>query len=91
MSLEKIVFRDTEVFKGLRFLTDKIRDKQTHFKPTETFQFTHFSSGHPISVKKGFVKGEALRLLKTKLTSLNSPLRTNGGAKKSKPSASSSS
>ena len=64
MSLEKIVFRDTEVFKGLRFLTDKIRDKQTHFKPTETFQFTHFSSGHPISVKKGFVKGEALRLLK---------------------------
>ena len=62
---EKIVFLDTEVFKGLRFLTDKIRDKQTHFKPTETFQFTHFSSCHPLSVKMGLVKGEALHLLKT--------------------------
>ena len=36
-----------------------------HFKPTETFQYTHFSSCHPLSVKKGFVKGEALRLLRT--------------------------
>ena len=37
---------------------------KTFFKPTETFQYTHFSSCHPISVKKGFVKGEALRLLR---------------------------
>ena len=65
MSSKKIVFLDTEVFKGIRFLTDKIRDQQTHFKPTETFQFTHFSSGHRLSVKKGLVKGEALHLLKT--------------------------
>ena len=34
-------------------------------KPTETFQYTHFSSCHPPSVKIGFVKGEALRLLRT--------------------------
>ena len=34
-------------------------------KPTETFQYTHFSSCHPPSVKKGFVKGEALCLLRT--------------------------
>ena len=27
--------------------------------------YTHFSSCHPLSVKKGFVKGEALRLLRT--------------------------
>ncbi|XP_068711498.1 uncharacterized protein [Montipora foliosa] len=65
MSSEKIVFLDTEVFKGPRFITDKILDVQTHFKPTETFQYTHFSSCHPLSVKKGFVKGEALRLLRT--------------------------
>ena len=38
---------------------------QTHFKPTETLQYTHFSSCHPLSAKKGFVKGEALRLLRT--------------------------
>jgi len=35
MSSEKIVFLDTEVFKGPRFITDKILDVQTHFKPTE--------------------------------------------------------
>ena len=35
------------------------------FKPTETFQYTHFSSSHPPGVKKGFVKGKALRLLRT--------------------------
>ena len=34
-------------------------------KPTETFQYTHFSSCHPLGVKKGFVKGEALCLLQT--------------------------
>ena len=65
MSSEKIVFLDTEVFKGPRFTDNKTLDVQTHFKPTETFQYTHFSSCHPFSVKKGFIKGEALRLLRT--------------------------
>ena len=37
----------------------------THFKPTETFQYTHFSSCHPFNTKKGFIKGEALRLLRS--------------------------
>ena len=64
ISSEKIVFLDTELFKGPRFITDKILDVQIHFKPTETFQYTQFSSCHPLSVKKGFVKGEALRLLR---------------------------
>ena len=34
-------------------------------KPTESFQYTHFSSCHPFSTEKGFIKGEALRLLRT--------------------------
>ena len=38
---------------------------RTHFKQPETFQFTFFTSCHPPGVKKGFVKGEALRLLRT--------------------------
>ena len=59
------IFLDTKVYKGPRFPTTNILDVQTHFKPTETFQYTHFSSCHPLSVKKGFIKGEALRLLKT--------------------------
>ena len=40
---------------------------RTHYKPTETFQYTNYvhNSCHPADVKKGFVKGEALRLLRT--------------------------
>ena len=34
-----------------------------HFKPTKTFQYTHFSSCHPFITEKGFMKGEALWLL----------------------------
>lgn len=36
---------------------------QSFSKPTETFQYAHFTSCHPLGVKKGFVKGEAKRLL----------------------------
>ena len=53
------------MYKGERFKTESILDVRTHFKPTETFQYTHFPSCHPLGVKKGFIKGEALRLLRT--------------------------
>ena len=56
---------DTEIYKGERFNRESVLDVRTHFKPTETFQYTHFSSCHPTGVKRGFVKGEALRLLRT--------------------------
>ena len=59
------VFLDTIVYKGTRFKEKSILDVKTHFKKTETFQYTHFTSCHPPSVKKGFVKGEALRILRT--------------------------
>ena len=59
------VFLDTVVYKGTRFKEKSILDVKTHFKKTETFQYTHFTSCHPPSVKKGFVKGEALRILRT--------------------------
>ena len=65
MSSERIVFQDTEVFKGPHFAEGKILDVETHLKPTETFQYTHSSSCHPFSAKKGFIKGETLRLLRT--------------------------
>ena len=54
------------VYKGERFHNELILDIRTHFKPTETFQYTHFSSCHPAGVRKGLIKGEALRLLRTK-------------------------
>ena len=65
MSPERAAFLDTEVFKGPRLSTLKILDLQTHFKPTETFQYSHFLSCYPFNTKKGFIKGEALRLLRT--------------------------
>ena len=43
---------DTNVFKGERFANESILDIRTHFKPTETFQYTHFSNCHPPGVNK---------------------------------------
>ena len=56
---------DTDVFKGPRLWTLRILDSQIHFKPTEIFQYTHFSSSQPFNTKKRFIKREALRLLRT--------------------------
>ena len=65
ISNTETTFLDTVVYKGIRFQNRSILDIKKHFKPTETFQYTHFSSSHPPGVKKGFVKGEALRLFRT--------------------------
>ena len=65
MSETEITFLDTKVYKWVRFDKESILDVQTHYKPTETFQYTNFYSCHPPGVKKGFIKGEALRLLRT--------------------------
>ena len=65
ISGKEITFLDTRIYKGARFEKKSILDTRTHFKPTETFQYTQFKSCHPPGVKKGFIKGEALRLLRT--------------------------
>ena len=62
---ETETFLDTNIYKGERFRSNSVLDVRTHFKPTETFQYTHFSSCHPPGVKKGFIKGKALRLIRT--------------------------
>ena len=33
---------------------------QLRYKPTKTFQYTHFSCFHPAGVKRGFIKGDAI-------------------------------
>ena len=60
-----ITFLDTYVHKGYSFKREFILDVRTHFKPTESFQYTEFSSCHSPGIRKGFIKGEALRLLRT--------------------------
>ena len=66
ISENEITFLNTVVFKGERLKNESILDIKTHHKPTETFQYTHFNSCHPPGVKNGFIKGEAIRLLRTK-------------------------
>ena len=59
-------FLDTTVYKRERVEKESILDVRTHYRePTETFQYTNYNSCHPAGVKKDFVKGEALRLLRT--------------------------
>ena len=65
ISDKEINFLDTTVYKGERFHNQGILDIRTHFKPTETFQYTHFSFCNPHRVRKGLIKGESLRLLRT--------------------------
>ena len=70
MSESEIMFLDTKVYKGVRFDNESILDVQTHYKPTETFQYTNFYSYLPPGVKKGFIKGEGHRLLRTNSSQL---------------------
>ena len=65
ISDKEIILLDTCIYKGARFEKESIVDTRTYFKPTETFQYTHFKSCQPPAVKKGFIKGEGQRLLRT--------------------------
>ena len=44
ISDKETTFLDTYIYKGARFERNAILDLRTHFKPTETFQYTHFKS-----------------------------------------------
>ena len=55
----------------VRFNEKSILDMQTHHKPTETFQKTNFYSCQLPGVKNGFIKGEALRSLRTNSSQTN--------------------
>ena len=58
---------DAFIYTDVRFecTWDATPDGFTHFKPTKTFQYVYFSSCHLPKVKKGFIKRESLRLLRT--------------------------
>jgi len=71
ISEKEIAFLDAVVYKGERFQKDAILDIKTHYKPTETFQYTHYTSCHPPGVKRGFIKGEAIKLLRTNSSKKN--------------------
>ena len=58
ISEKEITFLDTVVYKGGRFLKEAFLDVKTRYKLTETFQYTP-------GVRRGFIKGEAIGLLRT--------------------------
>ena len=60
MSETEITFLDTKVYKGVRFAKESILDMQTHYKQTETFQYTNFYSCHPPGMKKALSKWKRL-------------------------------
>ena len=54
-------FLDTVVYKGTRFKEKSILDTKTHFKQTESFLHTHFTSCHPPNVKKRICQRRSLK------------------------------
>ena len=58
-------FSDTTIYKGERFNNESFVNMRDHLNPTKTYQYTLFTMCHPPGVEKGFVKGEAIRLLRT--------------------------
>ena len=65
ISCSDVTFLGITIHKSQRFKKESVLDMRTHFKPTETFQYTFFTNCHPPEAKKSFVKGEAQRLLRT--------------------------
>ena len=65
ISCTDATFLDTTIYKGEQFNKESALDMRTHFKQMETFQHKFFTMCHPPGAKKGFVKGQALRLLRT--------------------------
>ena len=60
-------FLDPTVYKGERFEKERILDVCTHFKPTETCQYTHFNSCHPPGVEKRFCQRRSTGFLEQTL------------------------
>ena len=60
----KAIFLDLEIYKGSRFNLEGRLDLKPYFKPTNLLLFMPFNSAHPLYMKKGIVRGEAIRLLR---------------------------
>ena len=56
-------------------------DIKTRNKRTETFQYTHFTLCHPLGVKRGFIKGEAISGVAKTRVRVTQRLRVRGEGK----------
>ena len=64
ISEERAIFLDLEVYKGRRFARDGRFDVKPYFKPTNLLLYMPWQSAHPLYMKLGIVRGEAIRLLR---------------------------
>ena len=60
VSESETTFLDTTVYKGERFEKESILGMCTHYKPTETFQYTNYNSCHQQASKKAPLKEKLL-------------------------------
>ena len=65
LSRDKITFLDVDLSKLQQPSGEYGIGYSTHFKATNAFQYVHYSSFHPLSTKKGIVKGEMTRIHRT--------------------------
>ena len=61
--IPETTFSDTTIYRGEGLNRESVLDFRNHFKPTETFQFTIYTTCHPQVAKKDSAKGKELRLL----------------------------
>ena len=61
ISCDSVSFLDTVTYKGTHFHESRVLDIKTHTKVTETYQYLHRNSAHPLSCFKSFIIGEATR------------------------------
>ena len=62
---QSINFLDLTIYKGPRFQEKGLFDIKTYFKPTNSFQYLHYSTCHPWTTLKGIIKGETVRFLRS--------------------------
>ena len=67
-SASTIDFLDVTIYKDTSFPFTNILDVKTFQKKLNLYQYLHFSSEHPRSVFKAFIKGECIRYIKTNYT-----------------------
>ena len=60
----KATFSDATIYKGERFKKESVCHLRTHFKPTETFQYTCYTTCHPPGPKKALLKAKCYEPLR---------------------------
>ena len=64
ISERNCIFLDIYIYKGQRFLRDRILDTQVYFKPTNKFLWLNAKSSHPPSLLNGVMIGELTRYIR---------------------------